>query len=166
MSHALLLIGVGLLYLATYLPWAVSASGALVMLQSAGIPTPTASGGVTALQAADDLIAVMLVCSLGLLSFNAILRGLHALLGGGCFGGCAVSLFYPILLALIFSLAAVIALAAGFGGYGPLSQLPLVSSYGLGGLGVAHYELGYYTWYTGLIVNAVGMFGQFVVWRR
>lgn len=166
MSHALLLIGVGLLYLATYLPWAVSASGALVMLQSAGIPTPTASGGVTALQAADDLIAVMLVCSLGLLSFNAILRGLHALLGGGCFGGCAVSLFYPILLALIFSLAAVIALAAGFGGYGPLSQLPLVSGYGLGGLGAAHYELGYYTWYTGLIVNAVGMFGQFVVWRR
>jgi hypothetical protein len=157
---------VALLWVATYLPWAVSQSGALIMLQSIGVVAPSSVNGATALQFADDLIGATLVCSLGLLFFNAILSGLHWLLGGGCFGGCAVSLFYPILLALIVSLAAVIAFAAGFGGYGPLSQLPLVSSYGLGGLGAAHYELGYYAWYTGLIVNAAGMFGEFVVWRR
>ncbi|MDE3228690.1 MAG: hypothetical protein KGO05_02320, partial [Chloroflexota bacterium] len=157
---------VALLWVATYLPWAVSQSGALIMLQSIGVSAPSSSNGMTALQFADDVIGALLVCSLGLLFFNAILSGLHWLMGGGCFGGCAVSLFYPILLALVVALAAVIAIAAGFGGYGPLSQLPLVSSYGLGGLGAAHYELGYYTWYTGLIVNAAGMFGEFVVWRR
>lgn len=152
--------------MATFLPWAVTASGALIMLQSTTIPGLVTQSSSSALDVADGFISAILIFSIGLAGFNLILRGINKAMGGGCFAGCAIVPFYPILIALIMSLATTNVLAAGFGGYGPLSQLPVTQSYGLGGLGLAHYEPGYYVWYTGLIVNAFGMFGELVVWRR
>ncbi len=166
MAHALLASGVGLLILATFLPWGVNPSGALIMLQSTSIPGLATEGAPSALDVANGFISAILIFSIGLAAFNFILRGLSKAMGGGCFAGCFIVPLYPILIALALMLAATIVLAAGFGGYGPLSQLPVTQSYGLGGLGLAHYELGYYAWYTGLILNALGMFGELVVWRR
>lgn len=167
LPHALLVVGVGLLALATLLPWAVDSSGALITLQSTSIPAlSTQSGDGSAAQMAYNLIGAIGVLSLGLLFFNVVLTGLNRLLGGGCVAGCAMVPLYPILVALIALLALTQVLAAGFGGMGALGQLPVVQSYGLGGIGAAHYEPGYYVWYTGLILNVAGMLGEFVVWRR
>jgi hypothetical protein len=158
---------VALLLLATRLPWGVDSSGEVIMLQSASIPALATQGGDgTALQAAYNLIGAIGVLSAGLLLFNVILSGLNKLLGGGCMAGCAMVPLYPILLALIGLLIVAQVLAAGFGGLGALAQVPAAQSYGMAGLGVAHYELGYYVWYTGLILNVAGMLGEFVVRRR
>lgn len=166
LPHALLVVGVGLLYVATLLPWAVDSSGSLITLQTASIPALSGQGGDgTALQVAYNLIGAVGVLSAGLLFFNVILRGLNKLLGGGCLAGCAIVPLYPILLALIGGLVVAQVLAAGFGGMGALGQIPVAQSYGLGGLGAAHYEPGYYVWYTGIIVNVVGMLGEFAVGR-
>ncbi len=168
LPHTLLIVGVALLLLATRLPWGVDSSGVIIMLQTASIPalaTP-GDGGGTALQVAYNLIGAIGVLSAGLLFFNIVLSGLNKVLGRGCLAGCVVVPLYPILLALIGSLLIAQVLAAGFGGLGVLAQAPAAQSYGLAGLGVAHYEPGYYLWYTGIIVNVVGMLGEFVVWRR
>ena len=120
----------------------------------------------TALQIAYDLIGAVGVLSLALLLSNVFLSGLNRLLGRGCVAGCALVPLYPILLALILALVGTQVLAAGFGGLGALAQAPGAQSYGVAGLGVAHYELGYFFWYTGIIVNVLGMLGELVVWRR
>lgn len=164
--HALLGIGIALLYVATFLPWAITASGALIMLQSTTIPGLVTQSSSSALDVADGFIGAMLTFSISLAMLNLILRGIGNVMGGGCFAGCAIIPFYPLLLGMLMLLGATILLAAGFGGFGALGQLPLTQSYGLGGLGLAHYELGYYVWYTGLIFSTIGMFGELVVWRR
>jgi len=136
------------------------------MLQTASIPALSAQSGGSALQIADELVGAVGTLSAGLLFFNLIVSGAVRLLGGGCLAGCLLAPFYPILMALGALLALVIVLAAGFGGFGALGQIPVVQSYGLGGLGAAHYEPGYYIWYTGLMLTAAGMLGELVVWRR
>ncbi len=167
LPHALLLAGVALLFIATLLPWGVDSSGSLIMLQTASVPALTPQGGDgTALQIAYDLIGAVGVLSLALLLSNVFLSGLNRLLGRGFVAGCALVPLYPILLALILALIGTQVLAAGFGGLGALAQAPGAQSYGVAGLGVAHYELGYFFWYTGIIVNVIGMLGEFVVWRR
>lgn len=167
LPHALLLLGVALLFIATRLPWGVDGSGNIIMLQTASVPALSADGGNgTALQVALNLIGAVGVLSVALLLSNVFLSGLNKLLGRGCVAGCVITPLYPILLALIVALVAAQALAAGFGGLGALAQAPGAQSYGMAGLGVAHHELGYYLWYTGLILNVTGMLGEFVVWRR
>lgn len=167
LPHTLLVIGIALLYLATRLPWAVDSSGQLITLPSVSVSTLTGQdGGGTALQVANNLIGAIGALSAGLLFFNMILSGLNRLLGGGCLAGCAIIPLYPILLALAGALLVAQALAVGFGGLGALGQLPVVQSYGMGGVGVAHYEPGYYVWYTGVMLNVAGMLGEFAVRRR
>lgn len=156
-----------LLYIATLLPWGVDSSGSIIMLQTASVPAlTTQSGDGAALQVAYDLIGAVGVLSLALLLSNVFLSGLNRVLGRGCVAGCALVPLYPILLALLVALLGAQVLAAGFGGLGALAQAPGAQSYGMAGLGVAHHELGYYFWYTGIIVNVVGMLGELVVWRR
>jgi hypothetical protein len=158
---------VALLFIATLLPWGVDSSGALITLKATSIPAlSTQSGDGSALQVAYDLAGAVGVLSLALLLSNVFLSGLNRLLGRGCVAGCAIVPLYPILLALLVALLVAQVLAAGFGGLGALAQAPGAQSYGLAGLGVAHYELGYYAWYTGLILNVAGMLGELVVWRR
>jgi hypothetical protein len=167
LPHTLLLAGVALLFIATLLPWGVDSSGSLIMLHTASVPAFSTQGGDgTALQIAYDLIGAVGVLSLALLLSNVFLSGLNRLLGRGCVAGCALVPLYPILLALILALIGTQVLAAGFGGLSALAQAPGAQSYGIAGLGVAHYELGYYFWYTGIIVNVIGMLGELVVWRR
>ncbi|HEY8325948.1 MAG TPA: hypothetical protein VIG77_15725 [Ktedonobacterales bacterium] len=167
LPHTLLLLGVALLLLATYLPWGVDASGNLIMLPTAGVQSlPNQSGGTTAAQVAYNLITVVGGLSVAMLLSNAVLSGLHRLLGRGCFAKSFTALFYPILVALALALLIAEALAAGFGGISALAQVPVAQSYGVAGLGMAHYELGYYLWYTGIMVNVAGMLGELVVWRR
>jgi hypothetical protein len=167
LPHTLLLLGVALLLVATYLPWGVDASGDIIMLQTASVPALAGQGSNgTALQVAYDLIATVGGLSVALLLSNVFLSGLNKLLGRGCVAGCVITPLYPILLALIVALVVAQALAAGFGGLGALAQAPGAQSYGLAGLSVAHYEPGYYIWYTGIILNVAGMFGEMVVWRR
>ena len=144
----------------------MSASGALIMLQGATIPALVSQGDGSALQMAYNLIGVDGTLSLGLLLSNVVLSGLNRALGGRCLSGCVVIPLYPILLSLIPLLLLAQALTAGFGGMGALGQISVVQSYGLGGLGAAHYELGYYVWYTGLMLNVLGMLGELIVWRR
>lgn len=164
LSHTLLIAGVLLLALATRLPWGVDGSGSLITLQSAPSSSLQLFGGDgSALSVAYNLISFIAAVSTGLLFFNALLSGVNRVLGRGCLAGCVVAPLYPILLGFIFVLLAAQVLAAGFGGLGGLE---LTQSYGMGGAGVAHYELGYYAWYTGLILNVAGMLGEFVVWRR
>jgi len=167
LPHTLLLLGVALLLLATYLPWGVDASGNLIMLQTAGVQSlPNQDGGTTAAQVAYNIITVVGGLSVAMLLSNAVLSGLHRLLGRGCFAKSFTALFYPILIALGVTLLIAEALAAGFGGISALAQIPAAQSYGVAGLSLAHYELGYYVWYTGIMVNVAGMLGELVVWRR
>ncbi len=156
-----------LLLVATFLPWGVDSSGNIIMLQTTSVPALAGqSGAGSALQVAYDVIAGVGALSVALLLSNVFLNGLHRLLGRGCVAGCVITPLYPILLALIVALVAAQTVAAGFGGLGALAQAPGAQSYGLAGLGVAHYELGYYVWYTGIMLNVLGMFGEMVVWRR
>lgn len=167
LPHTLLLLGVALLLLATYLPWGVDASGSLIMLQTAGVQSlPNQSGASTAAQVAYNLITIVGGLSVAMLLSNAVLSGLHRLLGRGCFAKSFTALFYPILVALALALLIAEAFTAGFGGISALAQIPAAQSYGVAGLGVAHHELGYYLWYTGIMVNVAGMLGELVVWRR
>lgn len=167
LPHTLLLLGVALLLLATYLPWGVDASGNLIMLQTAGVQSlPNQDGGTTAAQVAYNIITVVGGLSVAMLLSNAVLSGLHRLLGRGCFAKSFTALFYPILIALGVALLIAEALAAGFGGISALAQIPAAQSYGVAGLSLAHHELGYYLWYTGIMVNVAGMLGELVVWRR
>jgi hypothetical protein len=167
LPHTLLLLGVALLLLATYLPWGVDASGNLIMLQTAGVQSlPNQDGGTTAAQVAYNIITVVGGLSVAMLLSNAVLSGLHRLLGRGCFAKSFTALFYPILIALGVTLLIAEALAAGFGGISALAQIPAAQSYGVAGLSLARYELGYYVWYTGIMVNVAGMLGELVVWRR
>lgn len=167
LPHTLLLLGVALLLLATYLPWGLDASSNLIMLQNASVqPLPNQSGSGTAAQVAYDLITTVGALSVAMLLSNAVLSGLHWALGGRCFAKSVTALFYPILVALALALLVAEALSAGFGGISALAQVPAAQSYGVAGLGAAHYELGYYVWYTGIMVNVAGMLGELVVWRR
>lgn len=164
LPHTLLVVGVLLLLLATRLPWGVDDSGNLVMLQSVTVPAFSTMGGDgSALAAAYNLMSVVGGLSAGLLFFNAILSGINRALRGGCLAGCIVAPLYPILLALTACLLVAQIVAAGFGGLGGLA---LTQQIGMGAAGMAHYELGYYVWYTGLILNVAGMLGELVVRGR
>jgi hypothetical protein len=150
--------------LATRLPWGVDDSGNLVTLQSVTVPAiSSASSDGSAQTAAYNLISVIAGLSVGLLFFNAILSGINRALRGGCLAGCIVAPLYPILLALTGCLLVAQIVAAGFGGLGGLA---LTQQLGMGAAGMAHYELGYYAWYTGLIINVAGMLGELVVRGR
>lgn len=164
LPHTLLVVGVLLLLLATRLPWGMDGSGNLVTLQSVTVPALSSTGGDgSALTAAFNLISVIGVLSGALLFFNAILSGINRALRGGCLAGCIVAPLYPILLALTGCLLVAQLVAAGFGGLGGLA---LTQQLGMGAVGVAHYELGYYAWYTGLILNVAGMLGELVIRGR
>ncbi len=164
LPHTLLVVGILLLLLATRLPWGVDSSGNLVTLQSVTVPALSSTGGDgSALAAAINLIGVIGVLSAALLFFNAILSGINRALRGGCLAGCIVAPLYPILLALIGCLLVAQLVAAGFGGLGGLE---LTQQIGMGAVGLAHYELGYYAWYTGLILNVAGMLGELVIRGR
>lgn len=164
LPHTLLIAGVLLMLLATVLPWGVDGSGNLVTLQGATIPAlGTQSGDQSAAQVAYQLLSAIGTLSAGLLFANLVLSGLNRALGGRCLAGCIVLPFYPILLALIACLLIVQVLAAGFGGLGGLA---VTQQFGMGAAGVAHYEPGYYVWYTGLILNVAGMLGEAIIWRK
>jgi hypothetical protein len=164
LPHTLLIVSIGLLLLATRLPWGVDASGNLITLQSVAIPALSATGGDgSALQVAYNLIGVVGALSAGLMVSNILLSGLNRMLGGRCLAGCVVFSLYPILAALIVCLLVAQVFAAGFGGLGGLA---VTQTIGMGGAGLAHYEPGYYVWYTGLMLNVIGMIGEAVVRRR
>lgn len=167
LPHLLLALSLGLMLAATRLPWGVDANGNLIMLQTTSVPGLASQGDAgTALQVAYDLIAGVGVLSAGAFAFNVFLRGINRLLGGGCMAGCLLVPLYPILLAVLVALLGADVLAASFGGAGPLAQAPGAQTYGLGGLSVVNYKLGYLAWYTGIMLNIAGLLGEFAVSGR
>lgn len=163
--HTLLLVGVALLFLATLLPWGVDGSGALVSIQTATVSSVIAQANGSALQVANSLVGAVAVLSVALILLNVILLGLNTGLRALGAPGCATLLFSPALLALIALLLIVDVAAAGFGGQGDLGQFITIAGLGPGPLGGAHRELGFYAWYAGIALNALGTFGQLGVRR-
>ena len=152
-------VGVILLMAALNIPWGVTSGGSLVYAQSFPIPgfsdQPDAAAQLT-----QDILTGVAVFSIGLAGLNYFLTLLNALvrpIGGA---GCATALLMPVMLSLVALLVIVDGGAFVFGAFDPLAGVvaaPWQQGFTLNG---AHAELGYYAWYTGVVLNLVGALTQ------
>lgn len=148
-----------LLLAAISIPWGATAGGTLIYARSFSIPLisdqPDASG-----QLAQSIVTAVAMFSLTLVGINYILTFLNWLARPIGMAGCATALLMPLMLTLMLLLLIVDGGALVFGAFDPLAGvalLPWQPGFTLNG---AHAELGYYAWYTGVILNAAGMFTQ------
>ena len=159
LPHILLGVGLILMMAALNIPWGATAGGTLVYAQSFSIPFFSDQPGVAS-QLAQDIVTSAGLLSLSLAGLNYLLTGMNWLarpIGGA---GCATALFMPLMLCLMFLLLLVDGGALIFGAFDPLvgvALAPWQQGFTLNG---AHAELGYYAWYTGVILNTAGMFTQ------
>ncbi len=159
LPHILLGVGLILLMAALNIPWGATAGGTLVYAQSFSIPFFSNQPDVAA-QLAQDVVTSAGVLSLALAGLNYLLTGMNWLARPIGVAGCATALFMPLMLSLMFLLLMVDGGALIFGAFDPLAGVALAPWQQGFTLNGAHAELGYYAWYTGVILNAAGMFTQ------
>lgn len=159
LPHILLGVGFILLLAGLNIPWGATAGGTLIYAQSFPIPFFSDQSGV-AEQLAQMVVVGIGVISLALAGMNYVLTFLNWLVRPLGVAGCATALLMPLMLTLMLALLIIDGAALIFGAFDPLAGVALApwqSGYSLNG---AHAELGYYAWYTGVILNAAGMFTQ------
>ncbi len=159
LPHALLGLGFLLLLAALNIPWGATSGGTLVYAQSFPIPffsgQPDAAG-----QLAQLIVTAVAIFSLTLAGMNYVLTFLNWLSRPIGMAGCATALLMPLMLIMMLLLLIVDGGALVFGAFDPLAGAALAPwQAGFTLLG-AHAELGYYAWYTGVILNTAGMFTQ------
>lgn len=157
--HILLGVGMVLLLAALNIPWGETADGTLVYAQSFSIPFLSDQPEIAG-QFAQNIVwsaGMLSLCLAGLNYFltvvNWMLRPLRAM-------GCATVLLMPVMLILMGLLAVIEIGALLFGAFDPLAGIPLLPWQPGFTLAGAHAELGYYAWYTGVILNGAGMMTQ------
>ncbi|HEU0027608.1 MAG TPA: hypothetical protein VFQ25_10880 [Ktedonobacterales bacterium] len=157
--HILLFVGLILLFAALNIPWGATAEGTLLYAQSFQIPFLSDQPDASA-QFAQSIVTSVAVFSLGLAGMNYLLTGLNWLARPLGMAGCATVLLMPLMLGLMFLLLLVDGSALVFGAFDPLVGVALAPWQPGFTLNGAHAELGYYAWYTGVILNAAGMLTQ------
>lgn len=157
--HILLFVGVILLMAAINIPWGATADGTLVYVQSFQIPFLSDQPDAAA-QLAQSVVTGVAMFSLALAGMNYLLMGLNWLVRPLGVAGCATALLMPLMLGLMFLLLLVDGSALALGAFDPLAGVALAPWQPGFTLSGAHAELGYYAWYTGVILNAVGMLTQ------
>jgi hypothetical protein len=157
--HILLGVGMVLMLTALNIPWGQTADGTLVYAQSFPVPFLSDQPEIAG-QFAQNLVwsaGMLSLCLAGLNYFltivNWMLRPLRAM-------GCATVLLMPLMLILMGLLAVIEIGALLFGAFDPLAGLPLLPWQPGFTLAGAHAELGYYAWYTGVVLNGAGMMTQ------
>jgi hypothetical protein len=159
LPHILLGIGFILLLAALNIPWGATADGTLVYPQSFPIPffsdQPDAAG-----QLAQAIVTTVGMFSLALAGMNYLLMFLNWLVRPIGAAGCATVLLMPLMITLMFVLFVVDGGALIFGAFDPLAGVALAPWQQGFTLTGPHAEIGYYAWYTGVILNAAGMFTQ------
>ncbi|HEX9039256.1 MAG TPA: hypothetical protein VF808_19910 [Ktedonobacterales bacterium] len=157
--HIMLGLGMVLLLAALNIPWGMTSDGTLVYAQSFSIPylsdQPELAG-----QVAQNIVWSAGLLSLVLAGLNYFLTLINLALRPIRAGGCATVLLFPVMLLAMALLAGVDIGALIFGAFDPLAGvvlMPWQSGFTLVG---AHAELGYYAWYAGIVLNAVGMATQ------
>lgn len=159
LPHILLGVGFVLLLAGLNIPWGATTDGMLVYAQSFQIPFLTDQPGA-AEQLAQTLVTAVGVFSLTLAGMNYVLTFVNWLSRPMGVAGCATALLMPLMLILMLLLLIVDGGALIFGAFDPLAGVALApwqTGFTLNG---AHAELGYYAWYTGVILNAAGMLTQ------
>ncbi len=159
LPHILLGVGFILLLAAVNIPWGATADGTLVYAQSFPIPFLSDQSGAAG-QIAQSVVAGVGMFSLTLAGMNYVLTFLNWLARPIGAAGCATALLMPLMLTLMAALLIIDVGALIFGAFDPLvgvALAPWQPGYSLTG---AHAELGYYAWYTGVVLNAAGMFTQ------
>jgi hypothetical protein len=157
--HILLFVGLILLLAAVNIPWGATADGTLVYAQSFPIPFLSDQPD-SAAQLAQSIVTGVVVFSLALAGMNYLLTGLNWLARPLGMAGCATVLLMPLMLGLMFLLLLADGSALIFGAFDPLAGVALAPWQPGFTLNGAHAELGYYAWYSGVILNAAGMLTQ------
>lgn len=167
--HVVLLAGVGAMWLAITQAWGTDAGGAPIYIQQFSIPRiadPSVDIGQLALQTATGIAVGAVIMAVALLLINIIHTVLNRLLHRLGLTALASILFVPVMTLLILLLLADLALAAGFGGLGFLSQLPFVRDHGFASIGVAHAGIGFYLWWAGIGATLIGTLGEVFIDRH
>jgi hypothetical protein len=157
-----LLIGAGLLLMivALNIPWGVTGDGTLLYARSFSIPYLSTGTPDLAAQVAQNIVSGVAALSIVLVALNYFLKFVNALTKPvGC-AGAGTCLLMPAMILLVLILIGIDGGALIFGAFDPLAGVPAwpwQSGFSLHG---AHDELGFYAWYTGIVLNLAGGFSQ------
>jgi hypothetical protein len=159
LPHVLLGVGMVLLLAALNIPWGATADGTLVYAQSFTLPFLSDQPEVAG-QFAQNIVESAGLLSLALAGLNYFLTLANWMTRRMGVAGCGTCLLFPVMLILMALLGAVDLGALTFGAFDPLASAvvwPWQPGFTLVG---AHAELGYYAWYSGVVLNACGMLTQ------
>lgn len=168
-AHIILFAGVALLAVALTRAWGTAADGTEIFVRSFTLPRLGGNArqvGAAAMRTATTLVAAVGVLALALFLVNGIVTLLNKIIGIIGLSGLASILFFPVLWGVALLMFAALALAAGFGGLGALSQLPIVQSHGFAEIAVKSPALGYYLWWAGIGAAFIGTLGELLMKRR
>lgn len=168
-AHVFLIVGVVCMWIALGQQWGTDASGGTIFVRSFASPRLGTQGvdiGELAYRAGSGIVIACAVLGAALIVVNTLIALVNRALGIIGLSGCATLIAFPLVWGLATLLFGGLLLAAGFGGLGALSQLPIVHDYALANTIIKQPTFGFYLWWGGIAAAFIGMLGQLVIRRR